>query len=49
MKDEREEKKTRKGFFSRMLDKFDKKMEEKVKSIGCCKSKDNSSKNSCCS
>ncbi len=49
MKNKTEEKKTKKGFFSRMLDKFDKKMEGKAKSTPCCNQKNNSGKNSCCS
>ncbi len=49
MKDKTEEKKTKKGFFSRMLEKLDKKMEEKAKSTSCCNGENNPGKNSCCS
>ncbi len=48
MKDRAEEKKTKKGFFSRMFDKLDKKMEEKAKSTPCCNGKNNSGKDPCC-
>lgn len=45
-----EEKKSKKGFFTRLLDKLDKKIEEKAKSSSCCcKGNDNEGKNSCCS
>ncbi|MCX5700625.1 MAG: hypothetical protein NTZ63_03710 [Candidatus Omnitrophica bacterium] len=44
------EKKSSKGFFSRIFDKLDKKMEEKAKSSSCCcKSDDKEGKKSCCS
>lgn len=43
------EKKSIKGFFSRLFDKLDRKMEEKSKSSSCCcKSSDKADK-SCCS
>ncbi|MBU1913209.1 MAG: hypothetical protein KKB22_06745 [Candidatus Omnitrophica bacterium] len=48
MKDKVEEKKTKKGFFSRMFEKLDKKMEEKAKSGPCCKPSDKGG-GSCCS
>lgn len=48
MKNETEEKKTKKGFFSRMFEKLDKKIEEKVKSQSCCKPSDKGG-SSCCS
>ena len=43
-----EGKKAKKGFFSGMFEKLDKKMEEKAKSGPCCKSSDKGG-NSCCS
>lgn len=50
MKDKTEDKKTKKGFFSRMIEKFDKKMEEKSKSKSCCcGDKNNPGNKSCCS
>jgi len=50
MEDKPEEKKLKKGFFVRLLDKIDKKMEEKAKSSSCCcKSNDKEGKKSCCS
>ncbi len=49
MKDRTDVKKIKKGFFPRMFDKLDKKMEEKAKSQPCCNQQNNSGKNSCCS
>ncbi len=49
MKERSEEKKTKKGFFSRMFDKLDKKMEEKAKESKCCGGSDKSKGKSCCS
>ena len=40
MKNKTEEKKTRRGFFSRMFEKLNKKIEEKAKSQPCCKPSD---------
>jgi len=49
MKDKNQESKPAKGFFSRILDRLDKKMEEKAKSSSCCcKSSDKSGGKSCC-
>jgi len=42
------EKKSEKGFFAKLLDKLDKKMEEKSKS-SCCNNDDRGGKKSCCS
>jgi hypothetical protein len=39
----------RKGFFGRLIEKLDKKMEEKAKVKPCCHSKDKGSGKSCCS
>jgi len=49
MVDKPEEKKTKKGFFSRMFEKLDKKMEEKAKSKSCCCKPSDKGGNSCCS
>ena len=49
MKDKAEEKKTKKGFFSRMFEKLDKKMEEKSKSGSCCRKPSDKGGSSCCS
>jgi hypothetical protein len=49
MKDKLEEKKTKKGFFSRMFEKLDKKMEEKAKSQPCCSKPSDKGGGSCCS
>lgn len=49
MKDNREEKKAKRGFFARIFDKLDKKLEEKAKSSSCCNKQDNSGQKSCCS
>jgi hypothetical protein len=47
MKEKVGEKKEKKGFFSRMLDKLDKKMEVKAKENKCCSGSDKGK--SCCS
>jgi len=49
MKDKLEQGKKKKGFFARMIDKIDKKLQEKAKSGSCCCSKDDAGKKSCCS
>ena len=49
MEDKLEEKKTKKGFFARMFEKLDKKMEEKAKSQPCCSKPSNKGGSSCCS
>jgi len=50
MKGKPKEKKSKKGFFTRLLDKLDKKMEEKAKySSCCCRGNDSGGKKSCCS
>lgn len=48
MKDKTEQKKGKKGFFARMIDKLDKKMQEKAKAKSCCCGGDKPDK-SCCS
>ena len=50
MESKPEEKNAKKGFFSRLIDKLDKKLQEKANSSSCCcnKSNDKGSK-SCCS
>jgi len=37
-----------KGWFGRLLEKWDKQLEEKSKQQGCCKSKNPSKGSSCC-
>ncbi len=50
MVDKPEEKKSKKGFFAKLFDKLDKKLEEKAKSGPCCCKSDNKEGNkSCCS
>ncbi len=49
MKDAADRKKAEKGFFVRMIDKLDKKIQEKAKSQSCCCSQDKPDKKSCCS
>lgn len=49
MKERSEEKKTKKGFFSRMFDKLDKKMEEKSKESKCCSGSGKNNGKPCCS
>jgi len=50
MEGKSEEQKPKKGFFARIFDKLDKKMEEKAKSGSCCgKGDDRKEKKSCCS
>ncbi|MDD5282140.1 MAG: hypothetical protein PHF69_05540 [Candidatus Omnitrophica bacterium] len=48
MKDLTDQGKIKKGFFARMIDKLDKKMQEKSKSKSCCND-GKSDKKSCCS
>ena len=43
------EKKEKKGFLARLIEKLDKKMEEKAKSQSCCTGKDKSKDETCCS
>lgn len=38
----------KKGFFSKMIDKLDKKMEEKAKEAPCCGDSDKDDGSSCC-
>ena len=38
----------KKGFFAKIIDKLDKKMQEKSKSASCCSGQSNKGKNSCC-
>jgi hypothetical protein len=49
MKNKPDEKKSAKGFFAKLFDKLDKKMEEKSRFGYSCKNDDNEGKNSCCS
>ncbi len=49
MKDRANPDKARKGFFARIIDKLDKKMQEKAKSKSCCCDENKSDKKSCCS
>ena len=50
MENKSEEKKTKKGFFAKLFDKLDKKMEEKAKSGSCgCKNDGRGENKSCCS
>ena len=49
MNDMVDQKKVRKGFFARMVDKLDKKMQEKAKTKSCCGGEDKPGKKSCCS
>ena len=50
MKVKREGNETKKGFFAELLEKLDKKMEEKAKSgSGCCRHDEQGEKKSCCS
>ena len=39
----------KKGFFGRLMERLDKKMEEKAKATPCCGSKDKDKGKSCCS
>lgn len=48
MRDLADSEKVRKGFFARMIDKLDKKMQEKARIKSCC-GDDKSDKKSCCS
>ena len=43
------EKGKKKGFFARLIEKLDKKMQECANSKPCCSVNDNSKKDSCCS
>ncbi|MBP7654464.1 hypothetical protein KA977_13645 [Candidatus Dependentiae bacterium] len=48
-KNQEKESKEKKGFLSKIIDKFDKKLEEKSKLQSCCCcSKDKDNKKSCC-
>jgi hypothetical protein len=47
MKNTQDNKKT--GFFARLIERLDKKMEEKAKAKFCCDSKDKDKGKSCCS
>jgi hypothetical protein len=49
MKNKDDQKQAKKGFFARIIDKLDKKMQEKAKSASCCSGQKNKGKNSCCS
>jgi hypothetical protein len=50
MESKPEEKNAKKGFFSRLIDKLDKKLQEKANSSSCCCNKSNDKGNkSCCS
>jgi len=49
MKDKDGRKQAKKGFFAKIIDKLDKKMQEKAKSGPCCSGRNNKGKNSCCS
>ena len=50
MESKPEGKKPKKGFFARLFDKLDKKIEEKAKAGSCCcKSDGSEGKKSCCS
>jgi len=49
MEGKQEERKSKKGFFSRMFDKLDKKMEEKAKSSPCCCKPTDKGNKTCCS
>ena len=48
MKEKNDQKQIKRGFLARMIDKLDKKMQEKTKSGSCCSGKGNKGKNSCC-
>ncbi len=39
----------KKGFFARLMEKLDKKMEEKAKAKPCCDSREKDKGKSCCS
>ena len=39
----------KKGFFGRLIEKLDKKMEKKAKAKPCCENKDKDKNKSCCS
>lgn len=49
MKEKDNQKQVKKGFFARIIDRLDKKMQEKAKSSSCCSGQGNKGKNSCCS
>jgi len=49
MKDIAGQKEVKKGFFARLIDKLDKKMQEKAKANSCCGGENKSEKKSCCS
>lgn len=46
---EENEKQIKKGFFTRLVEKLDKKIQEKAKSKPGCNGQNSSGKNSCCS
>ena len=48
MEEKQKEMRSKKGFFTRLFEKIDKKMEEKAKSGCCCNSNDKGDKKSCC-
>jgi len=48
MENKSAEKKIKKGFLARLLERIDKKMEEKAKAGSCCRG-NNGEKKSCCS
>jgi len=49
MKNKAEQEKTKKGFFTKMVDKLDRIMQEKAKSKSCCCGEDKANNKSCCS
>ena len=49
MNNQADRKKIKRGFFARIIDKLDKKMQEKAKSRSCCSREVKASKKSCCS
>ncbi|MDP3042714.1 MAG: hypothetical protein Q8N62_08360 [Candidatus Omnitrophota bacterium] len=49
MKDLTGQEKVKRGFFARMIEKLDKKMEEKAREGKCCGGSDKKERKSCCS
>ncbi|MFC1855465.1 hypothetical protein ACFL2A_02835 [Thermodesulfobacteriota bacterium] len=47
-KSEKKEKREKKGFISKIVDKLDKKLEDKAKKASCCDRKDKKGGSSCC-
>lgn len=47
--EEMSDSKKKKGFFCKLVEKLDKKMEKKAKTKSCCESKDKDKGKSCCS